>query len=414
MNTTHQQIAVLRRLAKQYIDVANQERYLHNAKLHHAVNDKAMIRPVVLVEELPWHEMNIDGMLTPVCEEGPLRAAEIHMRRILFRHKFFPADMVVQPYIPVQKVIKDSGIGITVDEKVIAQTDGNHIVAHEYHDQLEEEASLDKLHPAVIEYDKEQTLRNWQMVGDAIGDILPVRLCGVGSLYTAVWDNISFFRGVTPLLIDLIERPEYTHRMVKLLTYFEQERLRQYEEQGLLDAEQYSLHCTASFVSDLPGTDYDGEKVTRKQIWGRGMAQILASVSKSMRDEFDIDYMLTTIGTCGLSYYGCCEPLDNMVDILSKLPNLRKIGVTPWANKAALCEQIGKDYVVSSKPNPASVAVPMLDKNNLRAELTEILTACKNNGCSCDIVLKDISTCLHRPENIFEWEQVAMEMARSF
>ena len=49
----------------------------------------------------------------------------------------------------------------------------------------------------------------------------------------------------------------------------------------------------------------------------------------------------------------------------------------------------------------------------LRKELGTILDACKRNGCPCDIVLKDISTCNGRPGNLFEWERIAMEMVRN-
>ncbi len=113
-------------------------------------------------------------------------------------------------------------------------------------------------------------------------------------------------------------------------------------------------------------------------------------------------------------YYGCCEPLDKRIDIIEQIPNLRKIGVSPWANVNIAAEAIKNKYVLSAKPNPANVAVPILDEENLRRELSKILEAVKRNGCSCDIVLKDISTCSKRPENIFNWERIAMEMVKSF
>jgi len=74
----------------------------------------------------------------------------------------------------------------------------------------------------------------------------------------------------------------------------------------------------------------------------------------------------------------------------------------------------GRKYVLSAKPNPASVAGPALNAENLRKEIGAILDACRRNNCSCDIVLKDISTCGKRPENLFEWERVVMEMVRNY
>ena len=61
-------------------------------------------------------------------------------------------------------------------------------------------------------------------------------------------------------------------------------------------------------------------------------------------------------------YYGCCEPLDRKIDIVRKLPNLRKISITPWADVKRAAEQMGSDFVMARKPNPAMVAVPELDE----------------------------------------------------
>jgi hypothetical protein len=221
------------------------------------------------------------------------------------------------------------------------------------------------------------------------------------------------YRGVTDLLMDLVDRPDFSHRLVRLLTDAKKAELDQFEALGLLDADIFDLHCTAGRTSNLPSAAYDGGRVTRKDIWGRGTAQIFASVGKAMHEEFDIDYMVETVGQCGLVYYGCCEPLDTKIDILEKIPNLRKISITPWANVDVAAEAIGKKYVLASKPNPASVAVPVLDEDALRAEIGRILGAIRRNGCSADIVLKDISTCSHNPENLFRWERIVMDMVRN-
>ena len=57
----------------------------------------------------------------------------------------------------------------------------------------------------------------------------------------------------------------------------------------------------------------------------------------------------------GLVYYGCCEALDRKLDMVKKIPNLRKISITPWANLERAAEIIGRNYVVSTKPNPANL-----------------------------------------------------------
>jgi hypothetical protein len=325
-----------------------------------------------------------------------------------------PADMIMQPYLPVGKVIHATALGLEVSENILTTDNENNIVSHEYKDILATEEDLEKIKNPVISYDHDKTMRNYEKIGSILGDIMPVRLTGVSYLGVVTWDDIARYRGVTNLLIDLAERPEFMHKIVRKLTDAKISYMEQIEALGLFDSDPYSLHCTPIHTSQLPSEDYEGGKVTLKDIWGRGTAQIFASVSKQMHYEFDIEYMKETIGRCGLSYYGCCEPLDKKIDILEKLPNLRKISITPWADVRVAAEGINTKYVLSAKPNPATVSESILDKENLRKEIKEILSACKEYGCSFDIVLKDISTCHKRPQNIFEWEQTVMELVKSF
>jgi len=407
----HQDEIILRKLAREYTIAAADERNWENRQLHTAVNDLKMIRPVVLISEIPFHELNFDGSLTLQCQDPVLRSAEEFLRKQLFQWKYFPADMILAPYFPVQKIMHSTGNGWTVSEEILATDSKNHIVSHEYHDLLADESALEQFHLPVVTYDKEATMAQYERIANAIGDILPVRLTGHNS-YFSTWDDIARYRGVTPLLMDLVERPEYTHQIVSKMTEYYISLSEQMEALGLYELEPLDIHCTSALNSTLPG-EYDGGIVKRSQIWGRGMAQIFASVSKEMHEEFDIEYMKKIMEPFGLVYYGCCEPLDKKIDLIEKLPHLRKISITPWADIDNAAEVIGNRYVIANKPNPASVA-GKLDEDALRAEISRILAACKRNGCSFDMVLKDISSAGYNVNNLIRWEQIVMEMVRNY
>ncbi len=405
-------VKILRSLARQYYAAARAPRNDERRQLHTACNDLRMIRPVVLIDEIPWPQMNFDGSLDCLCQDPVLRNVEWGFRRNLFQFRHFPCDMILRPYVGVPKITHSTGCGIQTQEAILKSEEKTNIVSHAYIDQLKDEADLEKLFLPTITYDAAQTEANWNQIGDAIGDIIPVKKVGTGYIYFATWDEIPRYHGVENIFLDLVDRPEFMHAVVRKITDIKMHELAQQEALGLLDTDPDTLHCTPALVSDLPGDV--GDKVTRKNIWGRGMAQIFGSVSRDMHEEFDIDYMVNTIGTCGLSYYGCCEPLHTKVDLVAKIPNLRKIGCTPWADVDIESEAVGKRFVLSVKTNPAAVAVPALDKASLRKELKRILDACHRNGCSCDITLKDISTCHSRPQNLFDWEQTVMEMVLNY
>lgn len=399
---------ILRPLAYAYLNICMDEKNARNAALHRAVNDLKPVRPVVLIDEVPYHELNVDGSLTLQCEDPVLRETEEYLRKTLFHWRHFPADMVVYPFVPVQKIMRSTGIGLEVREEVLVLDGANPIVSHEYRDQLQNERDLERLHPPVITYDQEETLRRLEKVGEAIGDIVPVRLLGHNHC-VSIWDDIARYRGVNNLLIDLAERPEFMHQIASALASFKKSESEQMEALGLFELAPCDIHCTCAAAGGLPSPGFDGVRVTRRDVWGRGMAQIFSAVSKAMHDEFDIAYMKELFEPFGLTYYGCCEPLDKKIDILEKLPHLRKISITPWADVEVAAEAIGKKYVLANKPNPSAVATT-LDEDALRRELGKTLAACQRYGCSCDIVLKDISSVGYKLENLTRWEQIAMEL----
>lgn len=405
-------IGIIRELARKYMALAREDRNGEKRELHRRVNDLDQIRPVVMLHEIPWAEVNTEGQLDLHCQDPVLRSAENFFRRNIYQYTHFPADIFLQSYYPLAKIVEAQNIGVYVDEKIIAQEDGNHIVAHEYSDQLSTDEALDRIVMPRIIYHEKETREQFNLLGEVMGDIIPIKLKGMDHLSVTTWDWISNLRGVTPLLMDLMDRPEFTHRMVRLLTDVYKSELEQREELGLFDNDPYLLHCTPILNSTLKPNEE--VKVTRRNIWGRGAAQIFASVSKEMRREFDIEYMKETVGQCGLVYYGCCEPLHDMIDIVEEIPNLRKIGVTPWADVDVAAEAMGERYVYSSKPNPASVAESVLDEDALRKEMTQILDAIHRNRCHADIVLKDISSCGHNPQNLIRWEQIVMEMVGDY
>ncbi len=400
---------ILRELALQYAELAQSEQNIQTLELHRKVNDREMERPVVLIDELPWGELACDE-LKLVCEDPLCRQLENQFRQTLYKAKYMRADMVVPPYVGVGKIAHSTGNGLVIAESTIKGSDEQSIMAHAYHDILATEADLEKIQMPEITYDEAATMAKYERVCDLVGDVIPVQLKGRAYFGVVTWDNVARYRGVTNLLIDLADRPEFLHELVRKLTDVEKCQLDQLEDLGLLDADPYDLHCTAARTKDLPSSEYKGGAPTRKDIWGRGAAQIFAHVSKDMHEEFDIAYMKETVGTCGLVYYGCCEPLDKKIDIVEQIPHVRKISITPWADVDHAAEIMGNRYVMAIKPNPAAVAVSKLNVEELRKEISRILSAVERHGCSCDIVLKDISTCNNRPENLFAWEQTVMEM----
>ena len=413
-NVTEKDREILRELAGRLAEIAALPVQKETEKLYRAVNGLHMIRPVVLLDELPWNQLNAEGELDLKCADEYLRGVEQSMRRTLYKWDHCRGDMLIEPYYDLRREIHVGDMGITIKETTLAADRTNHIVSHAYVDQLSTMESLEMLHVPEITVDDELTQERYALLDGIFGDILPIRVLGItGAGFYMPRDDLAMWRGVEPIYVDLYDDPELLHAFMRKYVDIRKELLRREEEMGLLDAHLPNLHCTPGLVDDLPGEIKDG-KVTRANLWGRGTAQMFASVSPRMHDEFEIEYAKEFFDGFGLVYYGCCEPLHEKIDIVKKLPNLRKISITPWADVRRAAEQMGGDFVLSRKPNPASVAVAHLDKEALRRDILETLEICRENGTSCDFVLKDISGVHYNPMNLTRWEQVVMETVRNF
>ncbi|MCL2544872.1 MAG: hypothetical protein FWE77_03015 [Clostridia bacterium] len=399
---------IVRELAKRYRELAELPVNRERERRIRQTNGLRPCRPPVWIDELPWNELDIDGQLVLCCEDPLAREVECYLRRKLFAWKYFQADMVLKPLYPVAKAFRDTGFGLAVAEHTVATDRDNPIISHAYQDQLDTDAKLDALTGPVITADPQADRRTLAKAQELLGDALPAELRG-HSIYHAPWDVISRYRGVEPILIDLVERPEFLHKTIARFTEFYTARAEQMEALGLLEAHPDDLHCTPPYVDELPGPGHDGGRVKLSGVWFRGMAQIFGAISPDMHEEFDLHYMRPLMARCGLAYYGCCEPLDRFISRLKAVPNMRKIGVSPWADARSCAEQIGGGYVFAKKPNPALVVDPF-DAEAVRKEVTETVEACLRHGCPYELVLKDVSTVSHRPQNLIAWNDTVQRV----
>lgn len=398
---------VLRELASQVAEIAALPVQQETIALWEALNGLEPVRPMVMIDQIPWHEMNVDGELSLQTEGGFCRGIETDLRRTLYGWRHMPVDMVVEPVIRIPKVIRGADFGIETIED-IAVTDGyTDVVSHRYIDQLETEEDLEKIQKPQVVLDVEATARAQGTAQEVFGGILDVRMQGLYPMFSP-WDNIVQWRSPERLLLDLADRPEFTHQIMSRLTAAYLSLLDQLETQGLLGGDQPTIHCTGAFAAELPAAEYDPLSPRAKDLWTCGMAQIFSSVSPAMHQEFELDYANEWYARFGLVYYGCCEPLHEKMDIVREIPHLRKISMSPWVDEEKGAEQIGPDFVFSRKPSPAFLAVDDWSPEAVAQDLRDTIEACTRHGCPLELILKDISTVRYQPQRLWEWADIAV------
>ena len=94
-----------------------------------------------------------------------------------------------------------------------------------------------------------------------------------------------------------------------------------------------------------------------------------------------------------------------------KIPNVRKISMSPWVDEEIGAAEIRGDYVYSRKPNPALLAWPDFNEQAVREHLQTTVDVCARHGCPLELILKDISTVNYDPRRLWRWAEIAMEVA---
>ncbi len=395
---------IVRELAKKYMQAVNTEKQARMFQRFRDTNDLKLVRPPVLIDEIPWYQMNVGDELTCICEDGRARNTELMFRRRLFYINHFKADNMYEPFLRIRRAYDSTGIGIEKKNANVKRTDSfNNIVSKEFEDVLEDESVLEKMHDPEFTLRPDKDAEQMEYYTELLGDSIPIRLYGYEAYSDSPWDVISELRGVEPILMDMYDRPEYLHELMKRFSSASQAEIDFIEKNLDIDNQFKSLHCTPQLVSGLADS---GLKAT----WYRRAAQSLGVVSPKMFEEFELDYIDPLAERFAYTYYGCCEPLDDRIDMLKKkIPNLRKIGCSPWANVEKCAEQIGGDYVLSRKPNPTNVALTA-DVDVIRGEIEATVKACMKNACPYDYVLKDISTVSYHPENLIIWANTVSDV----
>ena len=79
MNQNDKQI--VRELAKQYMEYATDKKQEDMNQRMKDTNDLKIVRPIVLMDEIPWYQIDIDNELTCLCEDPKARIAEEYLRQ---------------------------------------------------------------------------------------------------------------------------------------------------------------------------------------------------------------------------------------------------------------------------------------------------------------------------------------------
>jgi len=398
---------VLRRLAAQVAELAARPVEQQKRALWYRHNALEPTRPLIFCDpENSWDEIIPPAQLE--CEGELARGWEVTLRKEIFWGAHMGDDRVIEPYFNVPHVYIESDWGMH-ETRTGGQDGGSYV----WDAPLKSYADLDRLHFPQIVIDHEATDRVLDLARETLGDLLAVRL------KTTWWWSVGMtwllirLRGLAQIMYDMFDHPDGLHRLMAFLRDGHQARLDFLEQNGLL-----SLNNDGSYVGsggfgwthELPQPDFDGHVRTR-DLWALAESQETVGISPHMFAEFVFPYQLPLLERFGLSCYGCCEPLDKRWPIVEQIPNLRRVSVSPWSERAQMAERLGDRYIYSMKPSPTDLAMDTFDEERIRAELRAALRATRD--CRVEVIMKDNHTIRNDPQRVVRWVQIARQEAEA-
>lgn len=394
----------VRELAKRYIEIASSSVKHERRDLWRKHNSLQFTRPPVYVRAFAWNEMPESKLQ---CSDQICRELEMFFRQEIFRSSF-DDDYIFEPWYTVSPVYKCRGWGVEYKRHYAGETDGLEAFKGDYFLKNLEDAKL--LRTPFHSIDETATAQKLEQVVELIGDIITLEAFR-GPAYRNFTGDIStdlgYLRGIENLMLDMYENPEWLHRLLKFMSDGILNAHNQAEAAGDLGL-TFSYNQAMPYAEELPDPAAGTSRINRKQIWCFAAAQELTAVSPQMHEEFMLNYQLPIMDKFGLVAYGCCEDLTNKIDILRKIPNLRRIAVSPFANVKKCAEQIGTDYVISYRPSPSDMVSYGFDKDRIKKILRRDFQYMKN--CCFDITLKDVETVEKDPERIRNWVKIVRQV----
>ena len=402
---------IIRALARRVADIAALPIQAERRNLWKLHNSLKTTRPMILVfPEGSWQELLTANHLHCVGEQA--RNIEWQLRSRIYYHEHFQDDTVIEKEWIVDKKIQNSGWGLEARRIESPEARG----AWHFDPVIKEPADLKRLRFPEILYDDVATQQALTDACDLFGDILDIKLKGVAHVSYHLMGDYTALRGLEEVLLDMVRDPHMVHDAMAFMTEGHQRILQQYIDQNLLSLNNDSIYQNSGgngYTDELPVAGFDPGRVRPRDMWASAEAQEMDSVSPKMHSEFILQYEKRLLQPFGLTGYGCCDDLTPKLDDVFRIPNIRRISISPFADVDACAEKSKGNYIFSWKPHPAHL-IGDFNENLVRRYIRHAVSVTQAHGCVMEMVLKDTHTCEHHPERFERWLQIARDVRAEF
>jgi len=330
------------------------------------------------------------------CESEYGRSLENNFLRNIRHHEILNDDHVCPDTIDISWHVWFNEFGIDIPVTYAKDAEG---VVTGYHFECpikDLRDGFDMIKPAEFGVDRESTLTEKQFLEETFGDIMPVVLRSAWPGNNYLTQRIMRLMSMETFFMAMYDAPDKLHALMAMLRDNAARMARWVEKEGLLalnNGNEWTCGTCFNFTTLLPKSPVIPGKVKLSDMWTGMDSQETVGVSPDLFHEFCFPYYRDLAAMYGLVYWGCCEPADPIWETsLSKLPNLKAVSISRWANQEYMAEALaGKGIVFSRKPNPNLLGVDVqLNEDAWAREIRETLEVTAGKNIPLEFVVRDV------------------------
>lgn len=389
--------AYLRRLALRQAEIAELPVMEKRRQMWTDMNDgRPGTRPPFVIETWTFDRDFMPASIF-TCKSDYARSIEGQLLRNIRHHEILDDDHVCPDYFDMGWHVWCNEFGIEIPTTYAKDAEG---VVTGYHFDCPikdlNNDGFEMIKPSEFGLDREATAEEKALLEELFDGILPVKITSGTFGNNYLTQRLMRLMSMETFFLAMYDCPDKLHALMALLRDNSMRMARWAEKEGLLvlnNGNECTCGSCFNFTTLLPKKPAEAGKVRLSDMWSGMDSQETVGVSPELFNEFCFPYYRDLASMYGLVYWGCCEPADPIWESsLCRLPNLKAVSVSRWANQAYMAEALdGKNIVFSRKPNPNLLGVDVqLNEKAWAAELQATLDAVSGKRISLEFVVRDV------------------------
>jgi len=342
---------------------------------------------------------------------GPLgRQIEFDLKKRIWMAENVPEDHVVWAAILVPAVqASPPDWGVPVEWR----GSGDELGAKEIVAPFAERIEVARLRRPATEVDDRATQSRLDEASDLVQGRLAVHP-RYPRLDDSPFDMAVRLRGMENLFLDVYDRPDEVHAMMRFITDSIIADHHRRERHGWINCPpdpsgRYQMVPIYRHIAAYLAEDFSSRPPRLADEWAYISAQTSAGLGPEMYEEFVNRYncQIGALYTAKTVYYHGCECLDAKLDSIARIPNLRRHHVSPWSSLERAVQKYRGSVVLEVHVHPTEVFFGAT-REKMARDIEVLLKAAAGHPMCLN--LSDIHSLGGNPETLRIWAEVAQEM----